>query len=449
MIVMSCLGAGHIFEDIIRHGSHDVYWCYQFEREVSSYVNINTNNRDNETSYTLYFARTHFTNVFVTLQGDQDGYLPLTRSLIEVHKYLLHSSITMPEPLSTNDLGICPMWHSKCIIMVSSEKKARLLYEEHVLHLPETNTCCKNVTSRGIIIGPKKRQKRILTTASLHNMERYWQQRGILNNENCTRLSDSIYDVRSVLLKGTLYHIGDKVVVKNLDVEGDTTQNPDALPWKAIITSLFLHEFEDYVPSFFQAEYYDQQFASNLDNVPILHEVANMCMINHTPRPHVGDDIRPVSQIMHKFIAFAACQQPWAKDKIDVAYEVQDLKPRRNLLTNNKVGTIPPWPEVHDVVVIRQPGIQSTSVTTPRTIRGVIRSMHQVEDSTENRNYVPNLEIDVQPIVGIAPRPYTRYRSSGSSIRVHLKNLVHCLTGYAVVKTNLSGQPVEWTIEVQ
>jgi len=127
---------------------------------------------------------------------------------------------------------------------------------------------------------------------------------------------------------------------------------------------------------------------------------------------------------MDKFITFAGYQQPWANDKIDVTYALQDLKPRRNLMIDNKVGTIPPWPEVHDVVVIRQPGIQTTSVTTPCTIRGVIRSIFQVEDSTENRNFAPNLEIDIQPIVGIAPRPYTRYRSSGSSIRVHLKNLI-------------------------
>lgn len=103
-------------------------------------------------------------------------------------------------------------------------------------------------------------------------MEQYWQ-RGILNNKNCTRLFDSIYVVHSVLLKGIFYPVGDKIVV---DVEGDTTQNSDALPWKAIIKSLFSHEFEHYIAIFFQAEYYDQQFPSNSNNDPILHEVTNV-----------------------------------------------------------------------------------------------------------------------------------------------------------------------------
>lgn len=173
-----------------------------------------------------------------------------------------------------------------------------------------------------------------------------------------------------------------------------------------------------------------------------------MCMINHTPRSHIGDDIRPISQIIHKFIAFPACQQPWAKEKIDVAYELQDLKPRRNLLSDNKVGTIPPWPEVFDIVVIRQSSSESTSVTTHRTIQGVIRSTYQLGNSMHNRNNVSNLEVEIQPIIGIAPRPYTRYRSSGSSIRVQLKNLVERLTNYTVVRINGYGQPVEWAIEV-
>lgn len=47
-----------------------------------------------------------------------------------------------------------------------------------------------------------------------------------------------------------------------------------------------------------------------------------MCMINQRSCPHIGDDSRPISQILHKFIAFATCQQPWAKDEIDVAYKL-------------------------------------------------------------------------------------------------------------------------------
>ena len=88
-------------------------------------------------------------------------------------------------------------------------------------------------------------------------------------------------------------------------------------------------------------------------------------------------------------------------------------------MSDNKVGTIPPWPEVHDFLLITQPSIQANNVTTHCTIRRIIRNIFQVENSTQNRNYASNLEFDVQPIVGIALRPYTWDKSCGSSIRVH------------------------------
>ncbi|MCO5595320.1 hypothetical protein L7F22_049361 [Adiantum nelumboides] len=41
-------GCGEIFEDIMRHGSHDCYWCFSFERSISGYLGIPTNNKSNE-----------------------------------------------------------------------------------------------------------------------------------------------------------------------------------------------------------------------------------------------------------------------------------------------------------------------------------------------------------------------------------------------------------------
>ncbi|MCO5548762.1 hypothetical protein L7F22_002224 [Adiantum nelumboides] len=41
-------GCGEIFEDIMRHGSHDCYWCFSFEQSISGYLGIPTNNKSNE-----------------------------------------------------------------------------------------------------------------------------------------------------------------------------------------------------------------------------------------------------------------------------------------------------------------------------------------------------------------------------------------------------------------
>lgn len=38
-------GNGEILDDVCRHGMHDIYWCYGFERMVSSYVGVNTNKK--------------------------------------------------------------------------------------------------------------------------------------------------------------------------------------------------------------------------------------------------------------------------------------------------------------------------------------------------------------------------------------------------------------------
>jgi hypothetical protein len=33
-------GSGEILDNVVRHGCHDVFWCYPFEREISNFVNI-------------------------------------------------------------------------------------------------------------------------------------------------------------------------------------------------------------------------------------------------------------------------------------------------------------------------------------------------------------------------------------------------------------------------
>ncbi|KAL3697683.1 hypothetical protein R1sor_011759 [Riccia sorocarpa] len=50
-------GAGHMVDDIIRHGPSNVYWSYGFERLVTGYNKVKTNNRNMEHSFTFHYAR--------------------------------------------------------------------------------------------------------------------------------------------------------------------------------------------------------------------------------------------------------------------------------------------------------------------------------------------------------------------------------------------------------
>jgi hypothetical protein len=52
-----CLGSGELVDDVERHGCHDIFWCYPFEREISRVVNISSNQKTSEVTYTDYYAR--------------------------------------------------------------------------------------------------------------------------------------------------------------------------------------------------------------------------------------------------------------------------------------------------------------------------------------------------------------------------------------------------------
>jgi hypothetical protein len=45
-----------MLNDVKRHGEHNVFWCYGYERQISTYVNIKTNKKDNKISYSKFHA---------------------------------------------------------------------------------------------------------------------------------------------------------------------------------------------------------------------------------------------------------------------------------------------------------------------------------------------------------------------------------------------------------
>jgi hypothetical protein len=77
-----------LFEDIVRHESHDISWCYWFERDVSQYKKITRNHKTNKISYTSYYLRCCLTITHINIQKVQDGLLSNTSVLLVVHKCL-------------------------------------------------------------------------------------------------------------------------------------------------------------------------------------------------------------------------------------------------------------------------------------------------------------------------------------------------------------------------
>lgn len=79
-----------MLDDVERHGPHDLYWCYRFERNIKSYINIKTNQKENELTYARYEGRIAFTTSMKTMnEVDMDNFFIPQRAVLESHKHLL------------------------------------------------------------------------------------------------------------------------------------------------------------------------------------------------------------------------------------------------------------------------------------------------------------------------------------------------------------------------
>jgi hypothetical protein len=81
-------GSEELVNDAERHSCHDIFWCYPFEREISRVVNISSNQKTSEVTYTGYYVRQIFTKIHRAMQLNNDGLFLGGRALKEVHKYL-------------------------------------------------------------------------------------------------------------------------------------------------------------------------------------------------------------------------------------------------------------------------------------------------------------------------------------------------------------------------
>ena len=85
-------GNGEMLDDVVRHGPHELYWCYHFERRVSSYKNIKTNQKLSEVTYCKYEARSACRTAMESIAEDKNNFYPPQRAMLEIHKQLLTSN---------------------------------------------------------------------------------------------------------------------------------------------------------------------------------------------------------------------------------------------------------------------------------------------------------------------------------------------------------------------
>jgi len=87
-LVSVCTKSREIVDDVKKHDCHDIFWHYPFEREISRIMNISSNQKTSEVTYTDCYARQIFTKFPRAMQLDNDGLFLGGRALKEVHKYL-------------------------------------------------------------------------------------------------------------------------------------------------------------------------------------------------------------------------------------------------------------------------------------------------------------------------------------------------------------------------
>ncbi len=91
-----CTRNGEMIDDIKLHGSHDIFWCFKYERKISSYLDIKTNQKSNEVTYFTSHSRVAFTTIYKQLQVDEDGLFPPQCVIHDLHQYFMTSTQIWP-----------------------------------------------------------------------------------------------------------------------------------------------------------------------------------------------------------------------------------------------------------------------------------------------------------------------------------------------------------------
>jgi hypothetical protein len=314
-ILEHAVGAAHLMDDVIRHGPHDVYWCYQFEREVSSYMQTakNTNSYLYDVTFTLYRARTLFTETMKRIDEDRDGLYPVARALTKLHGHMFKTK-TCSHVIARS--SHCLDWHKFCAIKVNSQIAALQFWKNEVQAIPHNYECKQTILQKGIIIGPKRLKKLLLNRLDKQYLIRQWVELGV--EQRPKPLDKYIYPFGAIVLNGNLYRINNTVVVRS---------NTDT-PWKGIIKNFFISVVGNHVEMFFQAYYFDP-IVHRGTNDPVLHPYSKMTLVKKKSKVYNGDNIRAVSDILHKFILLPALgNEDWKRQHHQIAYELEDIAPR-------------------------------------------------------------------------------------------------------------------------
>lgn len=94
---------------------------------------------------------------------------------------------------------------------------------------------------------------------------------------------------------------------------------------------------------------------SENSTVPLTHDVTNMQILNLRPSEVC---VRPVHQLMYQFMELPMHHTSDGRRFLH-AYELEDVRPRKHLLSSRELGCCPPYPVVGDVMMMYTSGKSS------------------------------------------------------------------------------------------
>ncbi|MCO5594524.1 hypothetical protein L7F22_048556 [Adiantum nelumboides] len=320
-------GNGEILDDIIRHGSHDVTWCFSHERNVSGYLSIRTNNKSNELSYSKFHSRILCTQLYKQLHLEKDGLTSSTRDMLVVHSCLL-----LPEGVSYVERETCFEAHKNCAFHTSSEKKANEVWD--ACHRATPCQCLTMMSRKGVLVGPKRPKLLDLNAVEVKGMIDFWLKKDVhLFSFDDIQPTARFYS--KVFLNNVKYSTGEFIVFQSSLL----SENQEI--FRGCLKKIFAHEQRGNVNVFVVIEYL-------LDNPDAFDEISGMHVIDKSQNRCCSMIVEPIECIQHKF--FWLCT---SGDDKEVLYETSGFDVRKRLLLPGKVGCIPPWLEKGDVVLAK------------------------------------------------------------------------------------------------
>ncbi|MCO5612374.1 hypothetical protein L7F22_066641 [Adiantum nelumboides] len=317
-------GNGEILDDVIRHASHDVTWCFSHERNVSGYLSISTNNKSNELSYSKFHSRILCTQLYKQLHLEKDGLTASTRDMLVVHSCLL-----LPEGVSYVDRVTCFEMHKNCAFHTSSEKKANDVWD--ACHRATPCQCQMMISRKGVLVGPKRPKLLDLDAAETKGMVDFWLKKDAhLFSPDDIQSTARFYS--KVFLNNVKYTTGEFVVF-----QGSLLSESQEICFRGCLKKIFAHEQRGNVNVFVVIEYL-------LDNSDAFDEISGMHIIDKCQNRCYNVTVEPIECIQHKF--FWLCT---SGDDKEVLYETIGFDVRKRLLLPGKVGCIPPWLEKDDL----------------------------------------------------------------------------------------------------